>query len=114
MQGELWAAVAHSAVAQPTPVAALAAGGMNDVLNSQGYTQAAWWNRIPEAAWGLMFLIAIFANWMLGYGARQHADEAAYRAAVGGVDLVLPDFGYRQPAQGHDPRASAESREPAG
>ncbi|RZU42283.1 hypothetical protein BDD14_3841 [Edaphobacter modestus] len=71
VQGELWAAVAHSAVAQPTPVLALAAGGMNDVLNSQGYTQAAWWNRIPEGAWGLMFLIALFANWMLGYGARQ-------------------------------------------
>lgn len=70
VQGELWAAVARSATAQPTPVVALAAGGMNDVLNSQGYTQAAWWNRIPEAAWGLMFLIAAFANWMLGYGAR--------------------------------------------
>jgi len=70
VQRELWASVAHSAAVQPTPLVALAAGGMNDVLNSQGYTQAAWWNRIPEAAWELMFLIAIFANWMLGYGAR--------------------------------------------
>jgi hypothetical protein len=70
VQRELWTAIAHSASAQPTPLVALAAGGMNDVLNSQGYTQAAWWNRIPEAAWELMFLIAIFANWMLGYGAR--------------------------------------------
>jgi hypothetical protein len=24
---------------------------MNDVLNSQGYTRTAWWNRIPIAAW---------------------------------------------------------------
>lgn len=71
VQGELWAAVARSAAAQPTPVVALAAGGMNNVIDAQGYTQAAWWNRIPEAAWELMFLIALFANWMLGYGARR-------------------------------------------
>jgi hypothetical protein len=41
---------------------------MNDVLNSQGYTQAAWWNRIPIAAWGLMSLIAMLCNLLLGYG----------------------------------------------
>lgn len=70
LQNELWAAVTRPATTQPSPVIALAVGGMNDVLNSQGYTQAAWWNRIPEAAWGLMFLIAIFANVLLGYGAR--------------------------------------------
>jgi hypothetical protein len=40
------------------------------VLNSQGYTQAAWWNRIPLAAWGLMGLIAIACNLLLGYGER--------------------------------------------
>jgi hypothetical protein len=40
------------------------------VLNSQGYTQAAWWNRIPIAAWGLMAAIAICSNLLLGYGAR--------------------------------------------
>ena len=36
---------------------ALVAKGMNDVLNAQGYTQAAWWNRIPVAAWGLMLVM---------------------------------------------------------
>jgi uncharacterized membrane protein AbrB (regulator of aidB expression) len=61
----------RSVSAQPTPVSALAIAGMNDVLNSQGYTQAAWWNRIPAPAWGLMFVIAIFANAMLGYGTRR-------------------------------------------
>jgi hypothetical protein len=39
-------------------------------LNSQSYTQAAWWNRIPHAAWGLMAAIAICANMLLGFGAR--------------------------------------------
>ena len=49
---------------------ALVVTGMNDVLNSQSYTQAAWWNRIPHAAWGLMAAIAICANMLLGFGAR--------------------------------------------
>jgi hypothetical protein len=71
MQNELWAAASKPANAQPSPVIALAVGGMNDVLNSQGYTQAAWWNQIPAGAWCLMFVIAIFSNGLLGYGARQ-------------------------------------------
>jgi hypothetical protein len=70
LQSDLWAAVQAPAIAQPNPVVALAASGMNDVLNSQGYTQAAWWNRIPHAAWGLMALIAICCNLLVGYGAR--------------------------------------------
>jgi hypothetical protein len=57
LQDELWSRVVQAAVAQSTPVLALAVSGMNDVLNSQGYTQAAWWNRIPAAAWILMGLI---------------------------------------------------------
>src|SRR5580704_17772345 len=69
LQNELWAAV-QAPTAQPTPVLALAISGMNDVLNSQGYTQAAWWNRIPIAAWGLMGAIAICCNVLIGYGAR--------------------------------------------
>ena len=31
------------------PVTALVAGAMNDVLNSQGYAQAAWWNQMPTS-----------------------------------------------------------------
>jgi hypothetical protein len=57
-------------VAQPTPVMALVVSGMNDVLNSQGYTQAAWWNRIPTAGWALMGAIAICSNLLLGYTSR--------------------------------------------
>ena len=70
LQNELWAAV-RGAAAQPTPVVALAVSGMNDVLNSQGYTQAAWWNRIPIAAWVLMLAISICSDLLIGYGARR-------------------------------------------
>lgn len=71
LQTELWSTVQDRASAQPTPIVALAVTGMNDVLNSQGYTQAAWWNRIPGAAWVLMATIAICCNLMIGYGARR-------------------------------------------
>lgn len=69
LQNELWASVRLPSMAQPTPVVALAVSGMNDVLNSQGYTQAAWWNRIPTAAWAMMAAIAISCNLLIGYGA---------------------------------------------
>jgi hypothetical protein len=75
LQAELWSAVQVPAVAQPNPVVALAVEGMNDVLNSQGYTQAAWWNRIPVAAWGLMAAIAICSNALVGLGARNAKRE---------------------------------------
>jgi hypothetical protein len=70
LQTRLWASVRAPALASPTPLMALAVSGMNDVLNSQGYTQAAWWNRIPKAAWWLMALIAVLCNLMLGYTTR--------------------------------------------
>jgi hypothetical protein len=70
LQNEMWSAVQVPALAQPTPVMALAVVGMNDVLNSQGYTQAAWWNRIPISAWGLLILTGIWCNVLVGYGAR--------------------------------------------
>jgi hypothetical protein len=70
LQSELWSIVQASALAQPTPVMALVVSGINDVLNSQGYTQAAWWNRIPLGAWLLMILVAICCNVLVGYGGR--------------------------------------------
>jgi hypothetical protein len=69
LQREMWSEVLAVAAAQPTPTVALVVAGMNDVLNAQGYTQAAWWNRIPTAAWILMVVIAICCNLLIGYGA---------------------------------------------
>ncbi len=69
-QNELWSAIRGPAAENPTPVMALVVSGMNDVLNSQGYTQAAYWNMIPPAAWALMAAIAIGCNLLVGYGSR--------------------------------------------
>ena len=71
LEAELWSAVQLPAAAQPTPPLIVTAMGMNDVLNSKGYTQAAWLNRIPTAAWYLMAAIAIGCNFLIGYGARR-------------------------------------------
>jgi hypothetical protein len=71
----LWEAIRTPSMSAPTPTTPLVVNGMNDVLNSQGYTQAAWWNRIPLAAWGLMGIIAVSANLLTGFGARRPASE---------------------------------------
>jgi hypothetical protein len=76
-QSALWAAVSAAAADHPTPIVALAVAGMNDVLNSQGYTQAAWWNRIPAGAWILMAAIALTSHVLLGYGAQSAKAESA-------------------------------------
>lgn len=80
LETDLWAAVRGPAAAQATPVAALVLAGMNDVVNSQGYTQAAYWNRIPTAAWCLMVVIALCSNVLFGYRSRN----------AGRLALVLP------------------------
>jgi hypothetical protein len=70
LQNQLWAATIAPAKTQPSPVTALVISGMNDVLNSQAYAQAAWWNRIPAAAWILLVTISFFCNLLIGYGVR--------------------------------------------
>lgn len=70
LQTEMWETVQKLALQQPTPVMALAVSGMNDVLNSQGYTQAAWWNRIPTSAWALLVISAVCCNLLVGFGMR--------------------------------------------
>ena len=70
-QAQLWSAVVNAGSSQPTAVVTLAVSGMNDVFNSQGYTHAAWMNRIPTAAWALLASIAVFANLLLGYRERR-------------------------------------------
>ena len=70
LQTEMWATVKNASELHPTPPVTLAVWGMNDVLNRQGYTQAAWWNRIPVAAWSLMASLAICCSLLIGYGSR--------------------------------------------
>jgi hypothetical protein len=83
LQNALWSVTQASASAQPNAIVALAVSGMNDVLNSQGYTQAAWLNRIPIAAWTLMFAIAVCSTILVALGAKDSR-------SVTRVHLILP------------------------
>ena len=73
LQNAMWTIVQSAAKAQPTPVVSLVVAGMNDVLNRQGYTQAAWWNRIPVGAWTLMATLSFCCSALIGYGAHQRS-----------------------------------------
>ena len=80
---------------------------MNDVLNSQGYTQAAWWNRLPAGAWVLLALIRmyqIFLSPFLGGACKYHpscsryAQEAVQKhGARRGAWLALKRLGRCRP-----------------
>jgi hypothetical protein len=84
LQGEMWSAVRTPALSQQSsPLFALVVAGMNDVLNAEGYTQAAWSNRIPTSAWMLLFGIAVCGNVLVGYGVRSGRANA-------GLLFVLP------------------------
>jgi len=83
LQAAMWAAVSAPANAQPSAVNALTVSSINDVLNSQGYTTAAWLNRIPFAAWALLVALALFCSLFVGVEA-----ERAKAGRV--VPLILP------------------------
>ena len=69
----LWAAIAPEAKASQTAVTALVAKGMNDVLDSYGYTVAAWRNRLPVEVWMLIIVVAACCNFLIGFGAERLA-----------------------------------------
>ena len=66
LQSKLWASIRTPSLAHQTVMTSLAVSGLNNVLDSQGRTKAAWRNRIPLAAWALMGVIAISGNLMVG------------------------------------------------
>lgn len=68
LQTEMWALVISSAGAHPSALTALTVAGMNNVLDSQGYAQAAWSNRIPISAWTLLIIMSMFCNLLIGFG----------------------------------------------
>ncbi|HTJ89119.1 MAG TPA: hypothetical protein VL356_02935 [Acidocella sp.] len=81
LQSTLWHAVVGPVATQPTAPMALVVSGMNDVLNAQGYTQAAFRNRVPRGAWLLMAFVAMACNFLFGY-----TEKRVGRAGL----LVLP------------------------
>ena len=67
----LWATVLPESEAHPNAVTALVVSGMNDVINSYGYTVAAWRNRLPIEVWLLIIAVATSCNFLIGFGAEK-------------------------------------------
>lgn len=78
IEGDLWQTMKNEAHLSTSPVTALSIAGMNDVINTQGYTQAAWIKRFPASAWVLLITIAIFCNILIGYGAHSRKSNKVY------------------------------------
>ena len=115
LQGQMWAAIRPLAQQQPTPVTALVVSGMNDVLNSSGYTQFSYWNRIPVAAWTLMVVVALISNALVGYATNPR--DAIGQAAAGGAAgdrraRILSDRRHRQSARRRDPHSTPRPEQP--
>jgi len=88
LQSRLWEGVRNPAAVNQSPVMALVVSGMNDVLNSQGYTQAAWRNEIPIEAWILLEMIATSASVMVGLSLRRVRSHGILVAAFPAIVAV--------------------------
>ena len=71
---------------------ALAISGMNDVLNTQGYTQAAWWNRILPEAWALMMAVGIGSSSLVGYKSHHRRFFGFFALIVSVAFLFIADI----------------------
>jgi hypothetical protein len=87
LQSKLWAAVVGPDSGPSTPKTALAMSGMNDVLNAQNDTEAAFRNHIPTVAWGLLLLIAIAGNVLLGASEKR---QGAARLVILPIIIATP------------------------
>jgi len=71
LQSGMWTAIQPALASMPPPLMGLIVSGHNDVVNSQRSTQAAWLNRIPLAAWVLLWIISLGGCWLTGFRAPQ-------------------------------------------
>jgi hypothetical protein len=88
LQAELWSTLRPAIPAVPAPLMGVLVTGMDDVVNAQRSTQAAWANRVPVAAWALMTTIGIGCCWLIGYRARG-TDWVAFMIVPIGVSICF-------------------------
>jgi len=68
LQRDLWTVVSAHAAQNQTPINALLVQALNDVIDLHTARMTAISYRIPDAAFGLLALIACFAFGLIGYG----------------------------------------------
>jgi len=92
-QKALWEAIVPAAKKEPTPIMGLTVSGMNDVLNSQGYTLSVFRNRLPVEVWMLLTVTAVACNFLIGFGAERlsPATHAVLPLAAALAFLLISD-----------------------
>ena len=94
--------VASASGAAPSPLSALSVASINDVLNAQGYAQAAAWNRLPRGAWVLLYALGIVTTGMIGYRFQKGTQHRSHMLILPGIvsiaffliaDIDCPQWG---------------------
>jgi len=67
VEAQMWPIVERNAKANPTPIMREVVAGMDKVLNRPSYSFAAANDRIPDAVWTLLSVLAFFCCALIGY-----------------------------------------------
>ena len=71
LQNDLWSAIRSGFASAAPPVQGMLISGLNDVMNSEASTQAAFDNRVPLVAWLLIVVIASGCSFLIGLRAHR-------------------------------------------
>jgi hypothetical protein len=78
IQDELWAGVTSAAQQAQTPIVAIYAQALNDVIDLDSERVAAVLNRIPVDIWILLAMLSIMTSLVVGYGQRERSGLATF------------------------------------
>ena len=84
LEAQMWPIVERNAQEKQTPIMGQVLAGMDKVLSRPSYSQAAALDRIPEAVWSLLSVLAFISCGLIGYISRGRHSLV--------LRLVLPVF----------------------
>lgn len=81
LEAELWKHAEAAALEAPTPITATFIVTLNEMIDTDAERIAAHRNRIPEAVWLLLILVAAFGCLTSAYGSGAHGVRSAFTGA---------------------------------
>jgi len=91
LRRDAWQIAVQGSLSQPNSLTALAVATVGDLQKSYETTSSTWRKQIPSAAWGLIVILAVFCNVLVGYsaGARGHRGLLIVFPLVIAISLAL-------------------------
>lgn len=83
LQTQLWNLARTQALANPNDLHASVLTAFNQLYSAQQQSMNSWHERIPMTAWGLLIMIALVANFLIGYNMRGESGK-------NGLILIMP------------------------